>query len=72
VLLSDNAHASTAFSDFCERHGLTYRYWREVPRGHFYPGAGIGMTIISDAFGDDAVEPLHHRFEPERSSAGTR
>jgi predicted O-methyltransferase YrrM len=45
VLLSDNAHASTAFADFCARHGLTYRFWREVPRHHFYSGAGIGIAI---------------------------
>ena len=48
VLLSDNAHASTAFADFCSRSGLTYRFWHEVPRGHFYPGAGIGIAIGPD------------------------
>jgi predicted O-methyltransferase YrrM len=46
VLLSDNAHASSAFADFCARHGLDYRFWRERPRGHFYPGAGIGIAIV--------------------------
>lgn len=45
VLLSDNAHAGTAFRDFCDRHGLTYHFFREKPRGHWYPGAGIGLTI---------------------------
>ncbi len=54
VLLSDNAHASTAFADFCLRSGLTYRFWHEVPRGHFYPGAGIGIAI-----GPDRVEEIH-------------
>ena len=49
ILLSDNAHASSAFADFCARHGLVYRYWHEVPRGHFYPGAGIGITIAPAA-----------------------
>lgn len=45
VFLTDNAHASSAFSDFCDRRGLMFRYWGEVPREHFYPGAGIGMTV---------------------------
>jgi hypothetical protein len=45
VLLSDNAHASTAFSDFCEGRGLSFHFWREIPRDHFYPGAGIGLAI---------------------------
>jgi hypothetical protein len=44
VLLSDNAHAGTAFRDFCERSGLSYRFFREVPR-HWYPGAGIGLAV---------------------------
>ena len=46
MLVSDNAHASTAFADFCGRHELTYRYWRERPRHHFYPGAGIGLARV--------------------------
>jgi len=45
VLISDNAHGSTAFKDFCSRHGLHYEFWREKPRDHFYPGAGIGITV---------------------------
>jgi hypothetical protein len=49
VLMSDNAHAGPALADFCTRHGLRYRYWHEVPQGHFYPGAGIGLTVIGGA-----------------------
>jgi hypothetical protein len=45
VLISDNAHATSAFADYCARHGLGYRFWRERPRGHFYPGAGIGVAV---------------------------
>jgi hypothetical protein len=46
ILLTDNAHATTAFADFCKRRGLVYRFWGEVPRAHFYPGAGIGMAVV--------------------------
>ena len=46
ALVSDDAHASTAFADFCGRHDLTYRYWRERPFRHFYPGAGIGLARV--------------------------
>jgi predicted O-methyltransferase YrrM len=46
VLMSDNAHAGTAFRDFCERHGLSFHFFREVPDSHFYPGAGIGVAVI--------------------------
>ena len=33
-------------ADICVRHGLEFRYWAEVPAGHFYPGAGIGITVV--------------------------
>lgn len=46
VLMSDNAHASTAFADFCRRHGLDPHLFRERPRTHFYPGAGIGLAVV--------------------------
>lgn len=44
LLLSDNAHAVPALSDFCSRHGLDYSFFAEMPRDHFYPGAGIGLA----------------------------
>lgn len=46
ALISDNAHAGTAFRDFCARNGIDFRFWREQPRDHFYPGAGIGLGIV--------------------------
>lgn len=44
VLMSDNAHASTAMRDVCLRHGLPFTLAPERPAGHFYPGAGIGVS----------------------------
>jgi hypothetical protein len=48
ALVSDNAHAGTAFRDFCGRHSLRFHFFREVPRDHWYPGAGIGLTTLGD------------------------
>jgi hypothetical protein len=42
VLLSDNAHATTALADLCRERGLAYFEFRERPAGHFYPGGAIG------------------------------
>lgn len=42
VLISDNAHASTALKDVCEARGLRYEFFDERPLDHFSPGAGIG------------------------------
>jgi len=48
VLLSDHSQESTALADVCREHGGRYGYVREVPRDHFYPGAGIGIGIFGD------------------------
>lgn len=46
VLVSDNAHATTALEDVCREHGLRYGLFRERPRRHFYPGAGLGLGTL--------------------------
>jgi Methyltransferase domain len=45
VLISDNAHSSTALRDLCEWLGIEYHHFDERPRDHFYPGAAIGLAI---------------------------
>jgi hypothetical protein len=44
ILLSDNAHATTALRDFAESRDLAFGFWRERPLRHFYPGGGIGIA----------------------------
>jgi predicted O-methyltransferase YrrM len=44
ILLSDNAHASTALRDFAEARDLAFAFWPERPLRHFYPGGGIGIA----------------------------
>lgn len=39
VLVSDNAHVTTALRDLCAQRGLDYIEFREEPAGHFYPGS---------------------------------
>ena len=45
VILSDNAHATTALKDYSTASDRTYAYWHEQPKRHFYPGAGIGVSL---------------------------
>jgi hypothetical protein len=45
VILSDNAHAVPALADFARAEGRRYTYFGERPIGHFYPGAGIGISL---------------------------
>lgn len=43
VVLGDNSHASPALFEYARAHGKRYLFFAERPRGHFYPGAGIGV-----------------------------
>ena len=44
IILSDNAHDSAALSDWAERTGRHYLFFRESPVNHWWPGDGIGAA----------------------------
>jgi hypothetical protein len=44
VILSDNAHESPALSDWAERSGRRYLFFKEQPLDHWWPGDGIGAA----------------------------
>jgi len=44
IILSDNAHESRALSDWAERSGRHYLFFKEQPLGHWWPGDGIGAA----------------------------
>jgi len=44
IVMSDNAHDSAALSDWAERTGHRYLFFRENPRDHWWPGDGIGVA----------------------------
>lgn len=44
IVLSDNAHESSALSDWSERTGRQYLFFKEQPAGHWWPGDGIGAA----------------------------
>ena len=44
IVLSDNAHDSAALSDWAERTGRHYLFFKETPRHHWWPGDGIGVA----------------------------
>ena len=47
VILGDNAHANDMLLRFSEENGRRFLFFKEEPRGHWYPGAGIGMSFPS-------------------------
>jgi hypothetical protein len=46
IILSDNAHESSALSDWAERTGHHYLFFKEQPLDHWWPGDGIGAAWV--------------------------
>jgi predicted O-methyltransferase YrrM len=44
VILSDNAHETSALSDWAERTGRQYLFFGEHPRNHWWQGDGVGAA----------------------------
>ena len=47
IVLGDSSHASDSLRLFSELHGRDFLFFQEVPKNHFYPGAGIGISFNS-------------------------
>lgn len=45
IVLSDNSHATTELANWSLRHGRRFMYFAEEPLNHWYPGAGIGVSM---------------------------
>jgi hypothetical protein len=61
LLLSDNAHATVALKDHAASRDWLYAYWAERPRGHPYPGAGLGVAWPRDAASQRVTRPANRR-----------
>ena len=51
VVLSDNAHDSAALSDWAERTGRRFLFFKEQPLDHWWPGDGMGAAWVERASG---------------------
>ena len=45
AILGDNSHASASLPRFCAETRRPFIFFREQPKDHWYPGAGIGISI---------------------------
>lgn len=43
IVLGDNSHCSTSLATFARESGRRFLFFAEQPRGHWYPGSGIGV-----------------------------
>lgn len=44
VVIGDNSHTTSELRNFSEGMGRPYLFFREIPRDHWYPGAGLGLS----------------------------
>jgi hypothetical protein len=49
VLISDNAHVTTALADVATENGAAYACFTEHPVRHLYPGAALGIAVLQRA-----------------------
>ncbi len=45
VILGDNAHVTDKLLQFSVENKRNFLFFREEPKGHWYPGAGIGISF---------------------------
>lgn len=48
IILGDNSHVTSSLLDFSKEHGRSFLLFREEPKNHWYPGAGIGISFPSE------------------------
>lgn len=49
LYISDNAHISQQLFKFSQQSELVFHYMNEVPKDHWYPGGGIGVSYPRDS-----------------------
>lgn len=51
IMVSDNAHVSDVLIRWGEENGRTFTYFQERPDDHWYPGAGMGISLRAPSGG---------------------
>ena len=49
IVLGDNSHVTDKLALFARQTGRQFLYFREQPKGHWYPGTGIGIAFRAPA-----------------------
>jgi predicted O-methyltransferase YrrM len=44
IIISDNAHATNVLAKWSEVNNKNFFFFKEVPKNHWYPGGGIGIS----------------------------
>ena len=49
LVLSDNSQQTTKLLEFAQRIGRAFLYFQDAPKGHWWPGDGIGAAFVPGA-----------------------
>lgn len=47
LILGDNSHATNSLRIFSQSAGRKFIFFKEIPKKHWYPGAGIGISFTT-------------------------
>lgn len=47
LILGDNSHVTDSLKEFSRIHNRNYIFFKEIPKDHWYPGAGIGVSFTN-------------------------
>jgi hypothetical protein len=51
LILGDNSHCTDVLARFSAERGRQFIFFREQPKDHWYPGAGIGISFVRNTLG---------------------
>ena len=54
IVLGDNAHVTDKLAQFSRAMGRSFLMFKEQPKDHWYPGAGIGISFPASSKGSQA------------------
>jgi Methyltransferase domain len=55
LILGDNSHCTDVLARFSAERGRQFIFFREQPKDHWYPGAGIGISFVKNTLGASDV-----------------
>jgi hypothetical protein len=54
LILGDNCHCTDVLARFSAERGRQFIFFREQPKDHWYPGAGIGISFVGNTLRESA------------------
>ena len=45
IILGDNSHSNNVLEEFSSKNERSFIFFKEIPKNHWYPGAGIGISF---------------------------